>query len=228
MTLAIDCYWSFRSPYSYLATPRLREWEAAYDLRVRVRVVYPLAVRVEGFFKKQHPQWLPYLVRDCAREAERLHLPFGRPDPDPIVMNLKTGEVPTEQPYIRRLTLLGAAAAEAGQGLPFIAEVSRLIWSGQVRGWDRGSHLAEAAARAGCDLEQLEAAIAADPPRYEQQVLDNQREHAAAGHWGVPLFVFRGEPFFGQDRLDALFWRLRQQGLQDRPAPTTLTGSQTA
>ena len=38
----------------------------------------------------------------------------------------------------------------------------------------------------------------------------------AAGHWGVPTMVFDGEPFFGQDRLDLLVWRMRQAGLQER------------
>ena len=27
--------------------------------------------------------------------------------------------------------------------------------------------------------------------------------------------AFRGEPFFGQDRLDVLLWRLKQNGLRD-------------
>jgi hypothetical protein len=36
---------------------------------------------------------------------------------------------------------------------------------------------------------------------------------------GVPNMVFRGEPFFGQDRFDVLFWRLRQNGLTTRPEP---------
>ena len=38
----------------------------------------------------------------------------------------------------------------------------------------------------------------------------------AAGHWGVPTFVFQGEPFFGQDRIDVLLWRLGQHGLARR------------
>jgi len=29
----IDLFWSFRSPWSYLATPRLVEWEKQYDLQ---------------------------------------------------------------------------------------------------------------------------------------------------------------------------------------------------
>jgi hypothetical protein len=44
----------------------------------------------------------------------------------------------------------------------------------------------------------------------------NQVDHEAAGHWGVPTCAFRGEPFFGQDRLDVLLWRLKQSGLQAR------------
>ncbi len=31
-----------------------------------------------------------------------------------------------------------------------------------------------------------------------------------AGHWGVPLFVYRGEPFYGQDRMDQLIWRVER------------------
>ena len=37
-----------------------------------------------------------------------------------------------------------------------------------------------------------------------------------AGHWGVPLMVFQGEPFFGQDRIEDLTWRMRQHGLVER------------
>jgi len=29
------------------------------------------------------------------------------------------------------------------------------------------------------------------------------------------FWSFRGEPFFGQDRLDVLLWRLRQNGLRE-------------
>jgi 2-hydroxychromene-2-carboxylate isomerase len=30
----------------------------------------------------------------------------------------------------------------------------------------------------------------------------------------VPTFVFEGEPFFGEDRIDTLHWRLGKVGLQ--------------
>jgi len=31
-----------------------------------------------------------------------------------------------------------------------------------------------------------------------------------AGHWGVPLMVYKAEPFYGQDRFDQLLWRIKE------------------
>jgi 2-hydroxychromene-2-carboxylate isomerase len=77
--------------------------------------------------------------------------------------------------------------------------------------------LSEAAARAGLDLAALDAAVARDVDHFERIIAENQEAHRKAGHWGVPTFAFQGEPFFGQDRIDALMWRLRQHGLARRP-----------
>jgi 2-hydroxychromene-2-carboxylate isomerase len=85
-----------------------------------------------------------------------------------------------------------------------------------VTGWDLGGHLARAAGRAGLDLGEMERAIAADPEPRKALIEANQDAQRAAGHWGVPLFVFDGEPFFGQDRIDVLLWRMRQKGLRPR------------
>ena len=93
MTLEYDLFWSFRSPYSYLVTPRLIEFEREYDVKTNVRPVYPIAVRIPGFFKQVNPMWPPYLFRDCSRIAEMLGMSFAWPSPDPIVMNMGTGEV---------------------------------------------------------------------------------------------------------------------------------------
>jgi len=217
--LSVDVFWSFRSPYSYLATPRLVRLAAEYEVDITARVVLPIAVRIPGFFATVNPLWPPYLMRDTMRVAEYEGIPYGWPRPDPIVQDYQTREVAAEQPYIYRLTRLGVAAAERGRSLPFVAETSRIIWGGDVTDWHQGSHLADATARAGLDLREMDAAIAADPARYDAVIADNQRALEAAGHWGVPTMVFAGEPFFGQDRIDLLIWRLRQHGLQARTKP---------
>ena len=211
-----DVFWSFRSPYSYLATKRLVRIAREYDVEVRVRLVLPIAVRIPGFFQQVNPLWPPYLMRDTMRIAEHEGIDYGWPQPDPIVQDFVTREVAAEQPYIYRLTRLGVDAVERGHGLAFIDEVSQIIWSGKVIGWHEGSHLADAAARAGLDLKEMDAAVAADPARYDAIIEQNQRDLEAAGHWGVPTMVFQGEPFFGQDRIDLLLWRMGQQGLRRR------------
>ena len=57
--LEVDVFWSFRSPWSYLATPRLREWQERYLLKVNLRVVYPIAIRTPEFFDQVQPQCDP-------------------------------------------------------------------------------------------------------------------------------------------------------------------------
>ncbi|MGA8641012.1 DsbA family protein [Candidatus Binatus sp.] len=185
MTLEYDLFWSFRSPYSYLVTPRLIEFEREYDVKANVRPVYPIAVRIPGFFKQVNPMWPPYLFRDCTRIAEMLGMPFAWPSPDPIVMNMGTGEVAKDQPYIHRLTRLGVAAAEAGKGLSFLDAVSGVIFGG-TRDWHLGDYLARAADRAGLDLAKLDSEIDRDPDRYESMIAENESAQKRAGHWGVP------------------------------------------
>jgi 2-hydroxychromene-2-carboxylate isomerase len=216
MTLSVDLFWSFRSPYSYLATPRLAETTEQYDLKVNTRPVYPLAVRSGEFFSQVNPLWIGYLMRDTMRIAEMLGLPYRWPRPDPVVVDMQTRAATPNQPYIHRLTRLGCAAAEAGRGLPFLKEISHTIWSGAVDSWHEGDHLAKASARAGIDLAALDKRIASNPDKYEAIIQDNQKAHLASGHWGVPTMAFEGEPFFGQDRLDVLLWRLKQKGLKKR------------
>lgn len=214
--LSIDLYWSFRSPYSYLATPLLVRAHREYELEINVRPVLPLAVRDPTFFDRVNPLWPPYVLRDTTRIAEFHGIPYGWPRPDPIVQDFATGSIAAEQPYIHRLVRLGVEAGRRGQGLPFISEVSQIIWNGQIIGWHEGTHLADATQRAGLDLADLDATIQRDATALDSIIEKNQEDQLAAGHWGVPMMVFQGEPFFGQDRIDILVWRMKQQGLKRR------------
>ncbi|HEX7759937.1 MAG TPA: DsbA family protein [Caulobacteraceae bacterium] len=212
MTHRIDLYFSFRSPYSYLITPQLEVLRQRYDLAIDLKVVRPIAVRIPGFFKQVNPLWPPYLARDTWRIAQRLGIPYRWPRPDPIIMDMASGEVAAQQPYIMGVSRMGAAAQEAGRGFEFAREASRAIWSGAVENWHEGDHLALAAAAAG-----LPASLAAeDLSRLDAIIEQNEAAQTAAGHWGVPLMVFNGEPFFGQDRLEDIVWRMRGAGLEER------------
>ncbi len=212
MSEVIDTYWSFRSPYSYLAIPGLLQLRQDYDVDIALRVVLPLAVRdPEKVFDPDNLKPMRYIVMDSQRRAEFLGMPFKFPaSPDPVVQDLETLTVPEEQPYIYRLCKLGVEAQRRGRGLELAAAVSSMIMGGTER-WDQGDHLANAVASAGLDLAELDAAIAAGD--HLDEIEQNQKNLDAAGHWGVPTMVLRNEPFFGQDRIDTLRWRLDQYGL---------------
>lgn len=210
-----DLYWSFRSPYSYLAIGRYRSLADRYDVDIALRVVYPLAIREPDFFERNHPNWLGYVARDMLRLAQFHEIPLAPPRPDPIVQDIATRRIAEEQPYIFRLCRLGQAASRRGRGLAFADEVSKLIWGG-TGNWHEGDHLAGAAERAGLDLAELDAEVEAEAEALDAEIAANQHALEKAGHWGVPTLVFEGEPFFGQDRIDLALWRMKQKGLEER------------
>lgn len=214
----IDVFWSFRSPYSYLATKRLMALADNWEVSVTPRPVYPIAIRAADFFSTIRPQWVPYLRGDIFRLAQYHGLPLAPPNPDPVVMDMQSRKIADDQPYIHRLTRLGVLACEAGHaaGWRFLDEVSTAIWSGQP--WTTGTVLADAVARAGFDLAELDQRQEAEKDRITAVIEASQAEQDKH-HWGVPLMLFEGEAFFGQDRIDVLEWRLGQSGV-GRRAPS--------
>ena len=91
-----------------------------------------------------------------------------------------------------------------------------MIWSGETDAWHEGDHLARAAASAGCDLAEMDAVVSAEADRLDAAIKQNEADQRAGGHYGVPLMVYDGEPFFGQDRYDQLLWRMQQKGMARR------------
>lgn len=212
-TPVIDIYWSFRSPYSYLATPDMMALAADYKVEVALRPVLPIAVRKPDFFDPAKAAWAKYILLDWPRRAAFLGMAAHWPSPDPVVQDLTTMKIATDQPYIFRLSSLGVEAQRRGRGVAFAREVSHLLFGG-TKDWDKGNHLADAAARAGLDLAQMEAAL---PGGDHLEALDaNQSALEAAGHWGVPTFVYGGAPYFGQDRIALLRWQLDRDGIPRR------------
>lgn len=212
MPHTIDVYWSFRSPYSYLVTPDLLQLRCDFYVTVRLRPVLPIALRAKTTIfdaaDKKRPR---YIVMDARRRAEFLGLPFKWPNPDPVIQDRETFDVPDAQPRIWRLTGLGIEAEARGKGIDFAHAVAARIWNG-VPDWDKGDELKNAASSIGLDLADMERAIS--ELDVKSAVGRNHKALEDAGHWGVPTMVFNGEPFFGQDRIDTLRWRLEAAGLR--------------
>ena len=196
-----------------MATKRLRGLQDRWEARIRPRPVYPIAIRTPDFFANAPDQWVGYLLKDVFRLSQYLERPIGQLQPDPVVMDMATREIAPDQPHIHRLTRLGILACEVSDeaGWAFMDEVSSIIWSGQP--WTTGAVLSDAAARAGLDLADLDTRQEVETDRLEAEIDANQNAQNEGGHWGVPLMVFEGEPFFGQDRIDLLEWRLEKAGV---------------
>ena len=179
---SIDFYFSFRSPYSYLAGPRAFALAERHDVDVVFRGVIPMAMRGQSVpvSKRLHT------LRDTKREAERLGMPFGRIH-DPI----GDGAL--------RCLLVSEHAADAGRVRDFVLTASRAIWA------EATDVAGDAGLRAVCERSGLEwdaCAAALVDPAIRARVDANTEAVGELGHWGVPLFVLDGEVFWGQDRIE--------------------------
>ncbi|MGB7407817.1 MAG: DsbA family protein, partial [Pontixanthobacter sp.] len=173
-SLYADLYFSFRSPYSYLAIGRYRALAEMYDVEIALKPVYPLAIRQPDFFERNPSNWLSYTMRDMVRVAQFHGIPFAAPRPDPVVQDMATRKIADDQPHVHRLTRFGQAAARRGKALVFADEVARLIWGG-TEGWHEGDHLQRAAERADLPWDALKADVETDAGALDSEVAANQQ-----------------------------------------------------
>ncbi len=217
MAHRVDVFWSYRSPYCYLTLDRFRAWRDAYDLEILIRPVYPMAGRDPGFFKSVNPKYRKYHSQDYLRVGEFLGMPVRRPVPDPIVMDMETNAIAPDQPHIRRVTRLGAAAQARGRSFDFTDHVMRTMWDGKTDDWNTDAHFTASLAAAGLEAAEVFDQVDNKPDELEAIITDNQSAFDAADHWGAPCMVYGSETFYGQDRMEILLWRTQQKGLQARP-----------
>ena len=79
MPSSVEVFWSFRSPYSYLAASRLVQMSDDYEVDFRFRPVLPMAIRLPERFANQAA--IAYIRHDAQRVAEFLGIDFAYPDP---------------------------------------------------------------------------------------------------------------------------------------------------
>jgi 2-hydroxychromene-2-carboxylate isomerase len=193
MTARIEFFYSFRSPYSYLAAPRAFALSERFDVQVVFRGVIPMAMRGQAVPRAKRL----HTLRDAAREASRLGMPFGRIH-DPI----GRGAI--------RCLLVAEHASAVGREREFVLEAGRAIWSEAVD-VSRDPALRLVCQRAG--LRWDDCAVAIDNELLLTRVQANTEQLVRLGHWGVPVLVFETELFWGQDRIADLESTLRRVGL---------------
>lgn len=92
MAHSIDVFFSFRSPYSCLATPDLLKLGREYAVELHLRPVLPVALRTKETLFSGDRKKVHYILMDVARRAEMLGVPFGQDRIDTLRWRLdKTG-----------------------------------------------------------------------------------------------------------------------------------------
>lgn len=187
----VEFFFSFRSPYSYLAAPRVFALSDSCDIDVVFRGVIPMVMRGQSVPRAKSL----HTLRDVAREADRLGMPFGRIH-DPV----GAGAL--------RCLVVGEHAVDVGLERAFVETASRTIW-GEAVEVARDPGLREVCERAGLEWAACRAAL--DDPALRARVEAHTDALAALGHWGVPVLVHRGEQYWGQDRIEDLEVVLRAE-----------------
>jgi 2-hydroxychromene-2-carboxylate isomerase len=181
----IEVWFSFRSPYSYIALPRIAALARHYGAELQPRCILPMVMR-----------GLPvpamkslYIALDTKREADLIGLPFGR-----IADPVGKGAERALAVFFRAQALgRGIAFAEAAMAGSF-AQGTVLADDGGLFSVTRSVELPD---------DEVRAALADESWRALAE--QNRAALFEAGLWGAPTFrVNGGAAHWGQDRIWAL------------------------
>ncbi len=183
--LRLEVFVSFRSPYSYLSIPQLRDLRDRHGLEVNVRPVLPMVMR--GLPVPTAKRL--YIVHDAKREADRLGIPFGHVC-DPLGQGIG-----------HCMAVFFGCAIGKGLELEFPASVMRGIWS-EARDVGHLPDLVFLAERAGISEAEVRAAI--EDSSWKEPAKANREALTGMGLWGVPSLRIGSYSSWGQDRIPAL------------------------
>jgi 2-hydroxychromene-2-carboxylate isomerase len=192
-TRDVKMYSDFKSPFAYLAFEPGLALEQRYQVKVSWK---PFQLRIKD--KGQRSLYSEYKTKYSYLDARRSAKARGLV----IRSQLKV--------YDTRVALIGGLFAQKhGQLLPFNLKVYELFWKRELIP-DDADQVAKLVASFGLSADEyreyLEGAGAVE--------YDGLQEEAAADHiFGVPIFVFENEPFWGYDRIPMLEERLAKAGL---------------
>ena len=173
-------FFSFRSPYSYLALARTYAMADHYGLNLKIRPVLPMVMR--GLSVPKAKRF--YILKDAAREARLHRVPFGKVC-DPVGAG------------VERCMAIWPFAEKEGRLREWLRAAATGIWSQGINAaTDNGlKFLVE---NAGLDWNRARRWL--DDDSWRDRAEDNRNAMMAAGSWGVPSFLTEKTMVWGQDR----------------------------
>jgi 2-hydroxychromene-2-carboxylate isomerase len=192
MTDTIDAYYWMQSDWAYFGNPRLKELGRRYGLKVNHKPIDLATVysRTGGIkLEYRSVERKNYRLLEMKRFREILGMPINL---EPKFWP-KTGHLPSW--FVIAAEALGADTYDISQA------IMTALWVDDVNVEDPGElvHIAD-----GLGLQGEKILAEAKDPRSELAYIRNTNEAIARGVFGAPFYFFRGEAFWGQDRLDML------------------------
>lgn len=192
MAKSIDYFLTPSSPWTYLGHGRFAEMAKRHGAAVAVKpvdygVIFPQSGGLP--LAKRAPQRQAYRLAELARWRDFLKLP----------LNAKPKFFPVDPGPAACLICAAPEAARMALAEDFL----RAVWAEEKNIADAGM-IAEIAARHG--IADAAAAVARGKATYES----NTQEALARQVFGAPTYLYRDEPFWGQDRLEFLDRALAQ------------------
>ena len=189
---SIRVYFSFRSPYAWLGVHRIGRALDSLPVELDWIPVFPPPDMPNN--PTNNPLKVVYIQRDVERTAESYGLPVKWP---PAI------DVDWYRPHAAFLH-----AKDRGLGEAFAA---RLFAARFQQGLDCSTDETLSSAAAAADLEPEAVLAAARDEALHKRVDEGMRRGLGEdGLFGVPLFIYRGEPFWGNDRIEGLVRAVRR------------------
>ena len=192
MSKQIDYFLTPSSPWTYLGHERFAEMARRHGATVAVKpvdygVIFPQSGGLP--LAKRAPQRQSYRLVELARWRDHLGVP----------LNVQPKYFPVDP---AQAACLICAAPEAKR-MSLARDLLRAVWAEEKNIADAGV-LAQIASSHG--IADAAAAIAQGKPQFER----NTQEAVARQVFGAPTYLYRDEPFWGQDRLEFLDRALAQ------------------
>ena len=199
MAKSIDYYFSPVSPWTHLGHERFlaiaRKHHASIDVKpVDYGRIFPVSGGLP--LPKRAPQRQKYRIAELKRWRDYLGVP----------LTIEPKFFPYDSLAASLLILAVKARAGGDAALGVAGAILRGCWV-EERNMADESELKAVLVTQGLDGGLLAQSKA---PEHAQEFERLTQEAIDRDVFGAPTYVFNGEPFWGQDRLDLLNWRLGQ------------------
>ncbi len=177
---ALDLFFSFRSPYSYVGLRSLTAVADAFGLDVRLRPVLPMMMRGMQVPRNK----AGYFMSDSGREARRHGLSMARIS-DPLGAG------------VERCHAVFTYAAAQRRGRDFVFAATTAIWE---RGLDLATDKGMRAVSDEAGLSWPDVVEAMGDDSWRTAAEENRESMTESGLWGVPTVRMGDFVAWGQDR----------------------------